>query len=119
MNFGERLNLLISIRGLHKTEIAKNINVAPNTLSGYLQNNRHPDYSTLKRLARYLGTSTDYLLGLSSHESANHSQLSDDEEALVDMYRYMSPEGKEMFMDIAKISWKHYKDQSCDLNNLS
>ena len=39
------------------------LHIASTTLSGYINNHREPDFSTLIRMAHYFDVSTDYLLG--------------------------------------------------------
>ena len=62
---GERLDFLIDLKGLRKKDISDELNIAPNTLSGYISGSRNPDVNMLKKIAQYLNVSTDFLLGLS------------------------------------------------------
>lgn len=54
MNFGDRLRILIDERGITQKELASQLNIAPSTVSSYVQNTREPDFATLKSLAIYL-----------------------------------------------------------------
>lgn len=66
MNFGDRLRILIDERGITQKELASQLNIAPSTVSSYVQNTREPDFATLKSLAIYFSVSIDYLLGVGS-----------------------------------------------------
>ena len=53
-------------RDLKQKDIAKVLNVSQNTYSQYENGQRQLPLEILIALARYYGTSTDYLLGLTS-----------------------------------------------------
>ena len=57
MNFGDRLRILIDERGITQKELASQLNIAPSTVSSYVQNTREPDFTTLKSLAIYFSVS--------------------------------------------------------------
>lgn len=62
MSFGDTLRNLLEERDLSQKELALQLNMAPSTLSSYIQNSREPDFATLKLFASYFSVSTDYLL---------------------------------------------------------
>ena len=62
MSFGDTLRSLLEERNLTQKELATQLNMAPSTLSSYVQNVREPDFDTLRLLASYFSVSTDYLL---------------------------------------------------------
>lgn len=62
MSFGDTLRTLLEERELTQKELALQLNMAPSTLSSYIQNTREPDFATLKLLASYFSVSIDYLL---------------------------------------------------------
>lgn len=66
MNFGKKLSNLIENENLSKKDVAAALGIAPNTLSGYLNNKRQPDLDMLVKIANYFCTSTDYLLDYTS-----------------------------------------------------
>ena len=53
MNFGNKLRALIEERGITQKELASHLNIAPSTVSSYVQNTREPDFVTLKLIAKY------------------------------------------------------------------
>lgn len=63
---------MLKIRELRKQknklqkEMAKDLGIPPNTFNQYETGKREPDLATLSRIANYLGTSVDYLMGISS-----------------------------------------------------
>lgn len=66
---GERLKKLRKSRGFEAQYIAKLLNVAKSTYSGYENNKSVPNYETLKKLADIFNVSTDYLLGRTDIEN--------------------------------------------------
>lgn len=69
MNFGERLKAARNAKGLTQKQLADMIGVAKTTLTGYEIGNREPDFFKIVKLIDVLGVSSDYLLGVESHES--------------------------------------------------
>ena len=63
MNFGDTLRLLLEENSMTQRELALHLNLAPSTVSSYIQNAREPDFATLKEIANCFGVSTDYMLG--------------------------------------------------------
>lgn len=63
MSLGKRLKKLRDEQNLQATEIAKMLNIAKSTYSGYENDKSKPDYETLTQLAKYYSVSVDYLLG--------------------------------------------------------
>ena len=66
MSFGNKLGILIEENNLTQKELAAQLNIAPSTLSSYVQNAREPDFDTLKKIAGYFNVSADYLLDIPS-----------------------------------------------------
>lgn len=60
---GERLKLLRLEKKMHKTDIAKLLNITAQSYGLYENEKRSPDYSTLKLMAETYGVSMAYLLG--------------------------------------------------------
>jgi transcriptional regulator with XRE-family HTH domain len=61
--FASRLKKLREQKGLSQRELAKKVNIAHSTLGMYEIGEREPDFKITSRLASYLGTSIDYLVG--------------------------------------------------------
>ncbi len=65
-NIGRRINKVLAEKGIMQKQLANRIGVTDNTISYYLSGKRCPDIEKLIEIARCLGVSTDYLLGISS-----------------------------------------------------
>ena len=63
--FGERLAVLMAVRGVTKKELAERAGLSLSSVSAYLGGSHKPTADSLMRLADALATSTDYLLGRS------------------------------------------------------
>lgn len=98
MNFGERLRILIEDKDMTQKELAAQLNIAPSTVSSYVQNTREPDFTTLKMIAKYFGVTTDYLLGYKPDDSC--TTISEDE--LLRVFRQLSPEQKDICIEQCK-----------------
>lgn len=97
MNFGNKLGTLLEEQKLTQKELAMQLNVAPSTISSYVQNTREPDFETLKLIAQYFNVSTDYLLDY----QINHS-FNDQEEDLLQVFRSLSPNEKKICLEQCK-----------------
>ena len=60
----KRLRESIRHSTLSQKEIAKSINVSPQTVSKYMKQNIFPALETLAKLCKLLDVSADYILGL-------------------------------------------------------
>lgn len=61
--FSERVSLLISQKGISQKDLAIKAGVTESAMSYYVKGERIPRGEVLSRIAKALGTSTDYLLG--------------------------------------------------------
>jgi transcriptional regulator with XRE-family HTH domain len=82
------LNLRKS-KNLSQAELAQALGISRSALSLYEIGKREPDFKLLCNIANYFDVSTDYLLGISSQDTASGSAspLSPEEEELIDAYR--------------------------------
>lgn len=62
--FSERLKALRMENGIKQAEIAAKLGVSVQSYSAY-ENGREPNYDILAKLSKLLGTTSDYLIGLS------------------------------------------------------
>ncbi len=70
--FSERISELMKSKGLNQKELAIKAGVTESAMSYYVKGERTPRSDVLTRIAKALGTTTDYLLG-NSFESAQNS----------------------------------------------
>ncbi len=97
MKFNEKLRALIEEKNITQKNAAKDMNIAPSTMGGYVQGTSEPDFETLKRIAVYFGVSTDYLLGL-PEKHINNSR----ENELLRIFRSLSNEQQSIFIEQGK-----------------
>lgn len=63
-----RLKDLREDKDLFQKDIAKILNIAQTTYSGYETGNREMSYELLIKVALFYNTSIDYILGLTNHK---------------------------------------------------
>lgn len=66
---GQRINSALALSGKMQKELAAVLGVTDNTVSYYVGGKRAPNTEQLIVISKYLGVSTDYLLGLSDTPS--------------------------------------------------
>ena len=94
MNFGDTLRLLLEENDMTQRELALHLNLAPSTISSYIQNVREPDFAILKEIANLFGVSTDYLL---CHTSS--SITSPYEPEMLRVFRNLTAEQQEICIE--------------------
>lgn len=62
--FGKRVKQELKIQGKMQKNICEELNVSKSTMSEWLSNKNQPPLEMVVAIAKYLGVSTDYLLGL-------------------------------------------------------
>lgn len=67
MTLGEKLKNLRNERGLYQRDVARALDMAITTISGYERDDRRPNPETLKQLADYYGVTIDYLVSSSDN----------------------------------------------------
>lgn len=98
MKFGEILKELLEQHNLSQRQLAESLDMSPSALSNYIQGIREPDYNTLIRIANYFDVTTDFLLN-HPHEL----KLSHNEELLVHIFRSLTDDQKEFYLEQGKI----------------
>ena len=68
MQLGIRIRRVLKEKHITQRELAAALYLTPSTINGYIQARRLPDCETLARIAIYLDTSTDYLLGITGQD---------------------------------------------------
>lgn len=97
MNFGDTLRELIEERDTTQKQVATDLNIAPSTIGGYVQNTSEPDFNTLKLIARYFNVTTDYLLDF--HVEKMTSRQEDD---ILRIVRSLTEEQRELYLEQGK-----------------
>lgn len=73
----ERLNQLMEEKQISQIELSKKIGVASGSISNYSNGTRLISVDILPKLAKALGTSTDYLLGVSDVKHYTNNELNE------------------------------------------
>lgn len=103
MNFGIILSKLRIERHLNQKDLGLVFGVSTSAIGMWETNKRFPDLNMLIKIANYFNVSTDYLLGLSpasssTQEVVHREQLSDDESKLLDTYRSLGADEKQIVL---------------------
>lgn len=64
--FAERLGILLRARGMTQRELAKEAGIQESVLCKYVKGKMKPGMEAIIKLAKTLGVSSDYLLGLTN-----------------------------------------------------
>lgn len=62
---GKRITAALAIKGVMQKQLAKHMRVKDNVVSYWCSGSRTPNAKQIAEIAKYLGVSTDYLLGVS------------------------------------------------------
>lgn len=98
MSLGNILHTLIEERNMTQKEIAYQLNIAPSTMSSYVQNAREPDFATLIKIATFFDVSIDYLLDYSPKE-----KFTINENELLRIFRSLSVEQQSICIEQCKV----------------
>lgn len=98
MLFGDILQDLLQKREMTQKQLAEQLNMAPSTISNYVQYSREPDFETLRQLADFFDVSIDYLL---DHRTKKANDRSEDE--LLAAFRSMTPEQQRIYLEQGKV----------------
>ncbi len=90
---GQRMKELRETRGLRQEDLAKVAGVTPEAIGMYENEKREPKGEILLKLAAYLGTTSDYLLGLSDIPYSSERQGLDYEQRLHQLGAFLKSEG--------------------------
>lgn len=98
----ENLRIIREKRNKNQLNVAVNIGVSQSEISAYEAGRRYPPAPTLIKLAKFLETSTDYLLGLTNDSTPikymNKDKLTSDELKILDFYVKLAVEDKINFI---------------------
>ena len=98
MNFGDKLRILIEDKDMTQKELAAQLNIAPSTVSSYVQNTREPDFATLRKIGNYFDVSIDYLLDYKTGYTSSAQ-----EEELLRVFRTLTTEQKDICIEQIKV----------------
>ncbi len=104
MKIGNSLRNLLEQHNMTQKQLAEKLSITSGALGNYIRNVREPDYNTLIQIADYFHVSIDYLL---DHQI--HSDITHEEETLLNIFRSLTPEQKEFYIEQGKIFIKQNK----------
>ena len=94
----ENLKTIREKRNRNQLNVAINVGVSQEMISSYESGRSYPSAQTLIELAKFLDTSTDYLLGLTDNSTPakylNNTNLSEEEINLLNHYNSLSKDDK-------------------------
>ena len=102
MGFGARAKMLVTDRDVTQKKLAKHIGITPAKMSNYLTEKNEMPCRVIVGIADYFHVSTDYLLGLTD-EPEPPMHISKEEKALVETYRSLSREQRELISQTIRL----------------
>lgn len=99
----KNLKLLREKMNITQVRLSVAIEVSQETISAYEAGKALPSAETLIKIAKYLNTSTDYLLGLTDNYLPATSIQSNEYDELLSIYGRLDKEGKEDLVKYARI----------------
>lgn len=98
MKFGDILKELLERHGMTQRDFSQILGITPAALGNYIHNKREPDFNILLKISDYFNVSTDFLLNHKTSTSLDHN-----EDVLLNIYRSLTPEQKEFYIEQGKI----------------
>ena len=75
MDIGYAIQNLIDNYDMTQKQLAKELNIPPATLNGYIKNHHEPDYQTLITIAKFFNVTVDYLLHYTAETKPAETRL--------------------------------------------
>lgn len=89
-----RLVQILQERKITKYELAKQTGLPPSSITDWTKHGRSPSGEKLGIVAKYLGVSVEYLLGIDEKPAVVTSGLSEEDMKVVEAFRQLSQENK-------------------------
>mgnify|MGYP005803758959 FL=1 len=108
MSIGKKIRELRLEHNLLQRELAKEIHIAPNTLSQFETGQANPSYEVLSLIADFFQCSTGYLLGREDDfgnvvvQTEKPAPLPQDEQELLNIYQALSPAHRSQILEYAR-----------------
>lgn len=110
--FPERLKELRKSRNISQQKLGAYLNYGYTAIANYESGRNEPSFDTLMKIAVFFDVTVDYLIGLSDEPMIMNS-LSISEVQLLEIYRNLNDENKEVIMEMAGIICKNQGKQNC------
>lgn len=88
-----------------KKELCEYVNVSPTNFGNWLSGRNTGFMKLIYKIAEFFSVSVDYLLGYEK-EKIPQDNISEDEKLFLDLFRKLSPEKRQMLIDMLKIALK-------------
>lgn len=103
MQIGDQIRILRTENNMTQKELAQKVGLTPKMISFYENAERTPPIDIVTKLVSIFNTTSDYLLGLSpisssTQESVHGEQLSEDESKLLNTYRSLGSDEKQIVL---------------------
>ena len=102
MSIHERLRDYMEDHDVRQKELAARLGIPKTTLNGYLTGKRQLPHEVVKKAARVLDITTDYLYGL-TEVPQRPIALSQGERALVEQFRGLTREQRELILQTMRL----------------
>lgn len=110
--FGEKLKQARKNKGIRQIELAKLLNTTNTSVSNWENDFSRPDLDMIKKLCDTLNVSANYFLEIDDDE------LTPEEKNIIDLYRVMDDQGKEVLKYIIKQEQKRIYEYNKLKNSL-
>ena len=100
--FSKNLLYYIERKGKTQREVAEAINVPPSTLNEWVNSKKYPRIDKIEKLANYFGIQKSDLIE-DKNKNTTDKNLTDGEKMLLDLFRKMPENKKEMFIKTMEI----------------
>lgn len=99
----DRLRDRLAAKKLSQTELSKEMHTTQQHISSWIRGQKSPTANKLEQLARLLGVSSDWLLGLTNSPSPRitEADLTEDERRMIQLYRIFGEAGKHQALEEA------------------
>ncbi len=104
--FPERLRQLRKSRNISQQKLGAYLNYGYTAIANYESGRNEPSFDTLMKIATFFDVTVDYLIGLSD-EPIIMNTLSISEGRLLEIYRKLNEENKQIIMEMAGIVCKN------------
>lgn len=106
INFGERLRLLRTRKGLSQLDFAKQIKISKSAVNMYERGEREPSFEVLETIADYFNVDLDYLLGKTDCENRSrieirpNFEITDKERTMIEKFRKLDERGQAAVLNV-------------------
>lgn len=109
---GERIRILREAKNLTQQDLAKAINSTQQKISNYEKGPTEPDYETLKNIADFFGTTTDYLLGRTNVVRPINLDSPNGHTVLLSNFPETANEDLEKYLEFLRFKYLNYKKKN-------